>query len=197
MQVYDFPLMASNGTVYPERIPFALTNAAIAGTFANVTSGVAYLQSPDLSNVLNAGNSALSSSGAVMNWTVTNTLTARLLRGPSGGDVYIRDNYYFSGSGFYYILGDGGRSLGLDGSRWGTFFGRGINLAARNAASGVPTITNFTATTVATNADWVPTCSAVRNFLTNQTVIIILPTSTNGLPSGAVWNNGGTISIVP
>ena len=197
MQVYSYPLLSPDGMIYPTRIPYVLTNAAIAGTFGSITSGVAYLPSPNLSNVLASGNTALSSSGSVENWTVTNTLTASSVRGPGKGDIFIRDSYFFAGAGLYYVAGVGSQNLGLDGSRWGTFFGRGINLAARNAGSSVPTITNFTSSTVATNEDWVPTCSAVRNYLTNKTVIIILPTSTNGLPSGALWNNGGTIAIVP
>jgi len=50
-------------------------------------------------------------------------------------------------------------------------------------------------TTSATNV--LATTAAVSNYLSGGTAIIVLPASSAGLPSGALWNDGGIIRIVP
>ena len=198
LQVYDYRLVDAAGHVPVERVPYSLTGVVVGATRAAVTSSIAYLPSPTLGSVLESGPDASTASGRVAIWVATNQVVTPLVRGPSGGgDVLLRDNYVCAGAGLYYVGGSGGQHLGLDGSRWGTVWARGLNLSARNAGSAVPTVTNFISTTVATNADWVPTCSAVRGYLQGGAAVIVLPTSSHGLPSGAIWADSGTVRVVP
>lgn len=53
-------------------------------------------------------------------------------------------------------------------------------------------VTNVPVLKVWTNSGWVSVSAA----LTVATVFVP-PTSATGLPSGAVWNNGGVLTIVP